>query len=88
MFQLILDEVDCLQSGGTLVGQIQLGGAYSGKFHVYLVDVHIPSLSFVDSVPIVGVSKVPQGFDGIAGFRFLNRFHYGNFGNPDTFGLA
>jgi hypothetical protein len=29
----------------------------------------------------------PQGFEGIAGFRFLNRFTYGNFGNPAEFGL-
>jgi hypothetical protein len=26
-------------------------------------------------------------FDGIACFRFLNRFTYGNFGDPGQFGL-
>jgi hypothetical protein len=26
-------------------------------------------------------------FAGIAGFRFLNRFTYGNFGNAGEFGL-
>jgi hypothetical protein len=44
-------------------------------------------VSFDDSVPVVGVSSVPRGFDGIACFKFLRRFSYGNFGNPDGFGL-
>jgi hypothetical protein len=87
VFQLVLDEKDCLQCGGIRMGQVRLGGAYSGSFPVYLVDVRIPQLNFADPVPVVGVSRVPKGFDGIAGFRFLNRFHYGNFGSPDYFGL-
>ncbi len=28
------------------------------------------------------------GLSSIACFRFLNQFHYGNFANPDSFGLA
>jgi hypothetical protein len=32
VFQLLLDENDCLQSGSILMGQVQLGGAYSGSF--------------------------------------------------------
>ena len=87
VFQLILEDNDCLQSGGILMGHVQLGGAYSGSFPVYLVKVRIPLLNFDEPVPVVGVSQVPSGFDGIAGFKFLNRFHYGNFGNPDCFGL-
>ena len=87
VFQLLLDENDCLQSGAILIDHVQLGGAYSGVFPVYLVEVRIPQLNFDDPVPVVGVSQVPSGFDGIAGFKFLNRFHYGNFGNPDSFGL-
>jgi len=87
VFQLILDENDCLQSGAILIDRVQLGGAYSGVFPVYLVDVRIPQLNFADPVPVVGVSQVPRGFDGIAGFKFLDRFQYGNFGNPDSFGL-
>jgi hypothetical protein len=86
-FQLILDENDCLQSEAILIDHIQLGGAYSGMFPVYLVEVQIPQLNFADPVPVVGVSHVPAGFDGIAGFKFLNRFRYGNFGNSDQFGL-
>ncbi len=87
IFQLVLAEQDCLQCGGILMGHIQLGGAYSGSFPVYLVNVRIPQLTFDEPVPIVGVSQVPQGFEGIAGFKFLNRFHYGNFGDPDHCGL-
>ena len=87
VFQLILDEKDCLRSGAILIGHIQLGGAYSGVFPVYLVNVRIPQLNFDEPLPVVGVSQVPPGFDGIAGFKFLNRFHYGNFGDPDSFGL-
>jgi hypothetical protein len=87
VFELILDEDDCLHGGGIPIHQVQLSGAYHGVFPVYLVDVRIPGLSFDDSVPVVGVSSVPRGFDGIACFKFLRRFSYGNFGNPDRFGL-
>jgi hypothetical protein len=87
VFQLILQETDCRQCGGILMGQVTLGGAYRGSFPIYMVDVRIPQLNFNEPVPTVGVTQVPQGFDGIAGFRFLNRFHYGNFGAPDWFGL-
>jgi hypothetical protein len=86
-FELLLTESDCLKAGGRLIGQAQLGGAYSGLFNVYSLIVEIPSQSFVDSVPTVGVANTPAGFDGIACFKFLNRFHYGNFGDPDKFGL-
>ena len=68
VFQLILDENDCLRCGGTLMGHVQLGGAYSGFFPVYAMNIRIPQLNF-------------------AGFKFLNQFHYGNFGDPDCFGL-
>ena len=87
VFQLILDENDCLQCGAILIDHVQLGGAYSGVFPIYLVDIRLPQLNFDEPVPVVGVSHVPPGFDGIAGFKFLNRFHYGNFGKPDYFGL-
>jgi hypothetical protein len=86
-FQLILIESDCLQFGGFLMGQVQLGGAYAGSFPLYLVEIRIPQLNFHEPVPVVGVSQLPRGFDGIAGFKFLNRFHYGNFGNAASFGL-
>ena len=87
VFELILDEDDCLHAGGIPIHEVRLTGAYQGLFPVYLVDVQIPVLTFDDSVPVVGVSTLPRGFDGIACFKFLRRFTYGNFGNPDGFGL-
>jgi hypothetical protein len=54
---------------------------------VYLVEVRIPALKFRDFVPAAGVSRVPDCFEGIACFRFLNRFHYGNFADGTRFGL-
>jgi hypothetical protein len=69
------------------MGQVHLGGAYSGWFNVHSIEVRIPRLKFAEAVPVVGVPQVPEGFDGIACFRFLNRFHYGNFGDQDRFGL-
>ena len=87
-FQLLLLESDCLQSAGRLIGQAQLGGAYSGPFWVYSLVIEIPRLNFVDSVPVVGVNHAPNGFDGIACFNFLNRFHFENFGHQDRFGLG
>jgi hypothetical protein len=36
---------------------------------------------------VAGVPANPPGLEGIAGFRFLNRFTYGNFGNPAEFGI-
>lgn len=87
VFELILEEDDCLQCGGIPIHQVRLSGAYHGLFPVYLVDVRLLALSFDDAVPVVGVSSVPRGFDGIACFKFLRRFSYGNFGNPEGFGL-
>ena len=87
VFELVLDERTCLVCGGILMGHVQLGGAYCGSFPIYLVQVRLAPLNFNEPVPVVGVSGVPQGFDGIAGFKFLNRFHYGNFGNVQQFGL-
>lgn len=49
--------------------------------------VQIPTLSFDRQVRAAAVPAFPAGFDGVAGFRFLNRFTYGNFGDPTRFGL-
>lgn len=87
-FELLLREADCRGAGEhPPMGQVQLGGAYSGWFNVYLVEVRIARRNFTSLVPVVGVPRVPEGFDGIACFKFLNRFHYGNFGDRDRFGL-
>ena len=88
-FELLLSEADCQRSAdNTLLGQVQLGRAYSGWFNVYLIEVRIPRLDFAAAVPVAGVPQGPDGFDGIACFKFLNRFQYGNFGDPDRFGLG
>jgi len=86
-FELLLDEQDCLSCGGWPIQPVMLGGAYSGSFPVYLVRVQVPGVAFDRHVPAVGVPRSPSGFNGIACFRFLNRFTYGNFGDPAGFGL-
>lgn len=86
-FELVLDEDDCMLCGGEPGQPISLGGAYSGPFPTYLVPVRIPELGFDLELRVVGVPAPPAGFDGIACFSFLNRFHYGNFGDADCFGL-
>ena len=57
------------------------------SFYLYLLRVRIPELGFDNYLRAVGVPTLPSGFAGIAGFRFLNRFTYGNFGNPGEFAL-
>ncbi|HEX3148361.1 MAG TPA: hypothetical protein VHR66_09780 [Gemmataceae bacterium] len=86
-FELLLDQSDCQDCGGLPVKPIILGGAYSGTFPVYLIRVQIPALGFDRRVRAVGASRCPSGFEGIACFRFLSRFHYGNFADPEAFGL-
>jgi hypothetical protein len=86
-FDLILEEDDCLLCGGIAISTGVLRGAYVGSYPIYVLKVQMPSLGFAHNLRAVGVPSVPAGFDGIAGFRFLNRFHYGNFGDPSLFGL-
>jgi hypothetical protein len=86
-FELILDETDCRRCGGLPRNLITLRGAYRGRFWVYEIAVQLPALGFVQRLPAVGVPSLPRMFDGIACFRFLNRFTYGNFGDPGQFGL-
>jgi hypothetical protein len=86
-FQLILDEDDCLLCGGNPLQAVTLGGAYAGSFPTNALRVRLPALGFDQNLRAVGVPSVPAGFDGIACFSFLNRFTYGNFGDPSQFGL-
>jgi hypothetical protein len=87
-FELILSEADCLLCGGNPGQPVVLGGAYAGAFPVYVIRVQIVELSFDRYVRTVSVPSSPPNFDGLACFRFLNRFSYGNFGDADRFGLA
>jgi len=86
-FDLILDEADCVLGGGLPGASVRLGGAYIGRFPLYDIQVQLPGLGFAKHLRVVGVPSVPARFDGIACFRFLNRFYYGNFGDPSGFGL-
>lgn len=86
-FELVLLEKDCADCGGNFVQFAQLQGAVTGLYPVFGVRVQIPQLGFDQNVRIVGVQRVTTGFDGIAALRFLNRFTYGNFGDPLHFGL-
>jgi hypothetical protein len=86
-FELILEESDCLLCGGQPRAPIVLGGTYTGRYPLYQLRVQVPELGFDVPIHAVGVPARPPDFDGIAGFRFLNRFSYGNFGNPAEFGL-
>jgi hypothetical protein len=86
-FELILDEYDCLLCGGNPLQPVTLGGAYAGSFPTYLLPVEVPALGFALNLRALGVPSIFAGFDGIACFRFVNRFHYGNFGDPGLFGL-
>ncbi len=86
-FEIILEESDCLLAGAGASHMLTLGGAYIGSYPVYLVRIEIPLLGFSGDFRTVGVPTPPVGLDGIAGFRFLNRFTYGDFGDPNRLGL-
>jgi hypothetical protein len=86
---LVLLDSDCRQFARTLEGSVRLGGAIAGRFSTYWMPVSIPVLSFsgvclVASIPAI---ELILPIRGIACFRFLNRFTYGNFGDPNRFGL-
>jgi hypothetical protein len=86
-FELILEESDCLLCGGIASATVRLAGAYAGVFPLYQLRAQIPELGFAAVLHVACVPTNPQGFEGLASFRFLNRFNYGNFGNPAEFGL-
>ena len=86
-FEFLLDENDCLLCGTWPSYMMPLGGAYTGSYPVYLIQIEIPLLGVAGDFRTVGVPNPPKGLDGIACFPFLNRFTYGNFGNQSEFGL-
>jgi hypothetical protein len=85
--ELILLEGDCLRCGASPLKPIKLGGAYSGWYPTYVMTVELAGLGVLLNVRAAAVPSAPVGFDGIACFRFINRFTYGNFGDPTQFGL-
>jgi hypothetical protein len=84
---LILTEPDCLRCRAQRDRSISLGGSYVGSFATYVLPVQVSALGFIQRLRVVAVPSAPRSFDGIACFGFLNRFTYGNFGNPREFGL-
>jgi hypothetical protein len=86
-FDLILLERDCLLCKTVPQPAVSLRGAFVGPLPAYVLRVQIPGLGFDQDLRVVGAPSAPAGFDGIACFRFLNRFTYGNFGDPGQFGL-
>ena len=78
--ELILDKDDCLLCGGLPDLSVTLGGAYVGSLPTYDLPVRVPALAIDQRLLAVGVPCVPVGFD-------VNRFTYGNFGDPGQFGL-
>jgi hypothetical protein len=89
-FELILRISDCQRYMGLRSSDdVALGGAIIGTYPIYAVRVEIPVLSVARRVRAVAVSDTacPAGMDGIACFRFLSTFTYGNFGDRGQFGL-
>jgi hypothetical protein len=80
---------DCRLFGLNQVGLVHLVGAYSGDFPLVMVRAAIPALQVARNLIAVAIpsAQMRPGTDGLAGFRFLNSFHYGNFGNPEQFGM-
>jgi hypothetical protein len=52
-----------------------------------VVRIPIPPLGFDHHLRAAVVPADPSGFNGIDGFRPLNRFLYGNSGDPTRCGL-
>jgi hypothetical protein len=89
-FEMILRVSDCERYMGLRSSDdVQLGGAIVGTYPIYALRVEIPALSFARMARVVAVpdAACPAGLDGIAGFRFLSSFTYGNFGDRNRFGL-
>lgn len=86
-FDFIVHESDCVTCGAAASTSIKLDGSHAGTHPVYLIRAEIPALGFSHQLRVVGAQSVPFRREGIASFPFLNRFTYGNFGDPKQFGL-
>lgn len=88
-WDLILTEGDCQLLNHGDVSPITLSGAFAGTFSTFYVHAAIPALGTSHTLVAVAVpaGRFSLGIDGIAGFRFLNTFHYGNFGDGTQFCL-
>src|SRR6266700_7684048 len=81
--ELILSEADCQQFSAGKAGTRHLRGAFRGDFPAFWGYASIPVLGFAGLSLAVSIpaSGLPRALQGIACFRFLNRFTYGNFGD-------
>jgi hypothetical protein len=89
-FELIVRASDCQRYMGLRSSDdVVLGGAIIGTYPIYAVQMEIPALAVARRVRVAAVSDTacPAGMDGIACFRFLSSFAYGNFSNRRQFGL-
>jgi len=86
-WDLVLSTEDCRRLQLSEGWAVQLGGALVGAFPSYFIEAAVPQLGGKRLVVAVGVpvALLPPALEGIAGFRFLNRFTYGNFGDPARF---
>jgi hypothetical protein len=86
-FELILTEKDCRTYGDRPSQSISLRGAYEGSYKVYVIHLSIPEIRLARHFRAVGVDAAPPGLDGIACYRFLSNFTFGNFGLREQFGV-
>ena len=86
---LVLSVADVTRCRSRLQSYVGSGGAIEGSFEVRSVGISIPKLNLVRriNVMVVPAETLPDGLGGIACFRFLNSFTYGNGGNPAEFVL-
>jgi len=86
-FELLLRDEDCRLCGSRQMQSVCLRGAYEGEYWAYMLYVRIPMLGQNRYVRTLGVENVPPGLDGIACFRFLSQYAFGNLDGPNSFGL-
>ena len=87
-FHFLLTAADIQLCGGLYSHTVNLRRAYQGPHPVYVIRVEIPALSVRRTFWAAAIDSPPTGLDGSAGFRFLNRFTYGNFGDRATSGSS
>jgi len=85
--ELILAESDCLTCSRRRAGHTSITGAFAGYYSLFEIRVCVPVIGFDQIVIAAGVRSISRNFDGVAGYRFLNRFTFGNFGLRDQFGI-
>jgi len=89
LFEIVLSHADIARFGQQELGEVSVSGALQGRMTVFSLQLQIPRLGVDLSVDALSApsSSLIGGLDGIAAFRFLNSFSYGNFGSPHEFGL-